>query len=287
MKLIVVVDNIAQDPALLAEHGLAIWIDTGRHRLLLDAGKADALFANLRALHLDSTQLDALVLSHGHHDHSGNFAALLEGNPSLHLHVTHEAWTPKWSQDGPQQWRYAGIPADLRTNNASQIHREDTPHEVLPGVWSTGVLWPRGHAPGVVLDARLHRVKSCANTSCAQEFPGVSAIEKDPFCDEQALLLQGNQGDAVVVGCCHRGIPALLQSVQERFPQRKIHTLIGGFHMAGPAKVLWEEAAQAIEAAGIQRVISLHCSGKDWMDFAAVRLPLISVRGEAGMCVEL
>ncbi len=61
----VLVDNSASRPGLLAEHGLAVWLDLGTRCLLFDTGQTDALLANARQLDLDLGAADTVVLSHG------------------------------------------------------------------------------------------------------------------------------------------------------------------------------------------------------------------------------
>ena len=72
-----VVDDIAEQP-LRAEHGFAVWIETPGGTVLFDTGDSgDVLLSNLAKLDLDPTRLDAVVLSHGHDDHTGGMGALL------------------------------------------------------------------------------------------------------------------------------------------------------------------------------------------------------------------
>jgi hypothetical protein len=65
----VLIDNAAADN-LQSEHGVSLWLEWGDKRVLFDTGQTDMILGNARTLgiHLEST--DAIVLSHGHYDHT-------------------------------------------------------------------------------------------------------------------------------------------------------------------------------------------------------------------------
>ena len=71
MRLVTLVENTCGREGCTAEHGLCIYAETPRHRLLLDAGQTDALIHNAEVLGVDLSAVDTLVLSHGHYDHAG------------------------------------------------------------------------------------------------------------------------------------------------------------------------------------------------------------------------
>ena len=77
-RITVVVDNlVAQVSPLFGEYGLSVWIEHEGFNILYDTGIGRALLPNLESLGLDPNLLDALVLSHGHYDHTGGLEALL------------------------------------------------------------------------------------------------------------------------------------------------------------------------------------------------------------------
>ena len=75
VKITILVDNRAGE-GLLAEHGLSLWIEADGKRILFDTGQG-ALEFNARVLGVDLGETDALVLSHGHYDHTGGIPAVL------------------------------------------------------------------------------------------------------------------------------------------------------------------------------------------------------------------
>jgi metal-dependent hydrolase (beta-lactamase superfamily II) len=78
--LTVLVDNQAGF-GCVAEHGFALWIEHGDQHILLDTGQGTALEGNARTLGVDLGLTDALVLSHGHYDHTGAVPLVLGAAP--------------------------------------------------------------------------------------------------------------------------------------------------------------------------------------------------------------
>ena len=79
MRITALVEN-KSDCELTPVHGLALYIETEKHRLLFDLGPDDTLLKNAEKRGIDLGQVDAAVISHGHFDHGGALAAFLEVN---------------------------------------------------------------------------------------------------------------------------------------------------------------------------------------------------------------
>ena len=71
MKWTVQVDNRTNDPVLETEHGLSVFLETERHRILLDTGASDMLIRNAERTGIDLSTVDYVFISHGHSDHAG------------------------------------------------------------------------------------------------------------------------------------------------------------------------------------------------------------------------
>ena len=85
MKIITLVENSCGNENCIAEHGLSIYIETEKHKLLLDTGQTDAVVKNAEALSIDLSAVDTVILSHGHYDHSGGILPFAEENPEARI----------------------------------------------------------------------------------------------------------------------------------------------------------------------------------------------------------
>jgi len=88
-KVITLVENAVTQSSkkLIGEHGLSFYIEAGDRRILFDTGQDSALAHNAKVLGIDLSQLDSVVLSHGHYDHSGGLRSLLGCNPDFTLYA--------------------------------------------------------------------------------------------------------------------------------------------------------------------------------------------------------
>ena len=110
LTITVIVDNRSDDPCLLTEHGLSFWIEADDRRILFDAEQSDMLFRNAETLGIDLRTADTLVLSHGHYDHTGSVAKLLELNLSLSVYCHPDVLIPRYSRQADGTVRPVGMP---------------------------------------------------------------------------------------------------------------------------------------------------------------------------------
>jgi len=97
MKIITLIENHVNSPGLVAEHGLSLYIDTGNKKILFDTGQSGLFIQNAQKLGIDIREIDLLVISHGHYDHTGGLYQFLEVNKKATVYAKKEIFTPKYS----------------------------------------------------------------------------------------------------------------------------------------------------------------------------------------------
>lgn len=108
MRIVALVENTCGHEDCIAEHGLSLYIETEKHKLLLDTGQTDAVVKNADVLGVDLYSVDTVVLSHGHYDHSGGILPFAEENPEARIIMQKSAAEPNYNGE-----RYIGIDTDI------------------------------------------------------------------------------------------------------------------------------------------------------------------------------
>lgn len=95
VQVILLCDNSVRRPRLLAEHGLAMWIEGPWGSLLFDTGQTGIVTQNADRLGLNLADLKAIVLSHGHYDHTGGLREVLRRTGPVEVWVHPDVFAPK------------------------------------------------------------------------------------------------------------------------------------------------------------------------------------------------
>ena len=137
----VIVDNKAHHPQFRAEHGLSVLVETGEARILFDTGQSgEVLLHNAGALDVDLSRLDAVVLSHGHYDHTGGLRRLPLSSGVTRLYAHPEAFIERFNQDPSGTLRPIGSGLNLQAlaEVGLVLVSSEGPETVAPGVVATG-----------------------------------------------------------------------------------------------------------------------------------------------------
>ncbi|MFH1060293.1 MAG: MBL fold metallo-hydrolase [Pseudomonadota bacterium] len=248
-RVTVVVDNQPGAAGLLHEWGLSLWIEHQGHNLLLDTGGGAALLPNLKALGLAPDLVEAVILSHGHWDHSGGLAELLKtiGPRPIWCHPAAFEMHLKREADGSYQ--DVGLPLGGRAayEDLGAQFNLVTEH-VEP--------WP-----GVHLIAPVPRIT-------AFEGPAPNLFTQlgpshlpDPLEDDLLVVLETPGGLVAITGCAHSGVVNLLLAVQDILGHSPAW-LVGGLHLDLSTEI---QQKGVLDHLGLLRELRLatgHCTGE-------------------------
>ncbi len=250
LRLTVLVENTVQQPGALAEHGLSFWLETPAGHVLFDTGQRYALVANVRVLDVRLAQARAVVLSHGHFDHTGSLDFVLEHATQATVFAHPAAFAPKFSRHGDGSMRAVGIvgwtEAQL-AQRAARVVRSTQPTEVVDGVFVTG---------------SIPRTTDFEDTGGAF-FLDTQGRHPDPLLDDQSLYFDSSEGTVVVLGCCHAGLVNTLRYVQDLTHGRPIHAVVGGMHLRQASPERMKCTLAELERQNVQLVAPAHCTGWD------------------------
>lgn len=271
-KITIIVDNLA-GAGLSAEHGLSLWIETGDRRILLDTGQGGALSPNARQLGVDLAETSALVLSHGHYDHTGGVSRVLRTAPDAELFCHPSAVIPRYGSNGGQP-KPLGMQCEsmwaLDCLPARRMRWVQTGREIFSNIGLTGYI-PRDSGyedtgGAFFLDPELSR--------------------PDPIDDDLALWIRTPEGLVVCVGCCHSGLINTLNHALFQSGASRLRAVIGGFHLLNADDGRVEKTVEALQALSPDMIVPCHCTGNRAVGALEDAFGAGVVAGASGMSFE-
>jgi len=258
-RITLLVEDESSRPDLVAEHGLSIWVEAYGLKILFDTGQSDAFLANARTLGLPAASADALVLSHGHYDHTGGLSNLGDIALPLGIFLHPAALQPRYRRTVGPEYKPIGMPLASRRfieKAAVKITYTQDPHWISRQIGITGQI-PRQvpfEDPGgpFFLDPQLTR--------------------PDHILDDQAMWVQAKEGLIIILGCAHAGVVNTIQKVMSLTGCDKVLAVIGGMHLAGVSMDRLEATTEAMRAFDIKAIMPCHCTGTYEASFMAQQL---------------
>lgn len=271
VRLTIVVDNQAAD-GLTAEHGFSLWVETPKQNILFDTGQEHALLTNLAALGVDPRIASAMVLSHGHYDHTGGVENILKMNTNLQIYLHAAVFQPRYSIDDGK----AKIVKMPLVAMAALMHYDEFRIN-----WLTKPIVLSEH---IGIAGPIPRVVDFEDTG-GPFFLDPEGKEADIIKDDTALWLRTAQGLVVCLGCCHSGLINTLQHITAISGENRIATIIGGLHLLRAGKERLIKTVAALEKYDIKKIIACHCTGEAATAFLRENIHAEVVTGHAGLRV--
>ncbi len=249
MRIITLMEDTRGKSGVKAEHGLSFYVETKKHKLLMDTGTSDLTWENAKNLGVDISKIDTVIISHGHYDHAGGLLGFARQNPNADIYMQKSACGDFFHGD-----RYIGI--DKRILSLSHLHLLEGDYKIddelcLFSRITGRKLWPKSN---LVLSEKVDH-----------------EIVQDCFLHEQCLVINNGNQNVLISGCAHNGILNILsrfKNIYHAYPS----IVISGFHMMKKTSYTEEEVGNirktAYELAKVPtKFYTGHCTGQTAFDF--------------------
>lgn len=269
---------------LLAEHGLSLLVTVyqgkEKHTVLFDTGYSKiGVPHNLEQLKVDLKELEGIVLSHGHMDHTGALYAILDkisGTIPLVLHPG--------AFDGP---RFFGLADGRKLRFPQTLVKEELLSRNVK-LTERKTPTPLAHE-GILVTGEVERItpfeKGLPNAVLERD----GKIEKDPIIDDQALVVNlRGKGLVVIAGCSHAGIINTVLYAQKLTGIERVHTILGGFHLSGPHfEPIIEQTIGELKRINPEVLVPMHCTGWTAIQRMSQEFPDAFVLNSVGSTITL
>ena len=248
MELKVLVENTTVSSKYKSKHGLCLYIQTTKHKILFDLGSNGLFLENARKMGVNIEDIDIVVISHGHVDHAGALSLFLQNNHSAKIYVRESAFDKHYT-------KFLGFPFSVGLDGSLKDNKQIIFTDTIEVIDDELTLFS---------DVKSNELTSISNRALLAETNGKKRI--DNFNHEQNLLI--TDGDKVVLfaGCAHAGI-VNIKARAEQLTKGKPLIIIGGFHLYNPvskkheSKELVNKIAERLND-GKTCYYTCHCTGQ-------------------------
>ena len=275
LRITTLSENTARMGDFLAEWGLCFLVETEKESMLLDTGKSLSASYNADALKIDLNRIDKIVLSHGHHDHTGGLRQILRKMRKEVEIIAHpDIWANKYGRRQGEKDRYIGIPFQRQylENLGANFTLTTKPVKVADNIMTTG---------------EIPMVTDYEEIDHAMFVKDDTGWHPDKLLDDLALIINTKLGLVVVLGCAHRGIINTLYHAQQLTGVKPIYAVLGGAHLISVSKERTRLTIAALKELSVQRLGLCHCTGLPTASLLAQEFGEKFFFNNAGTSIEL
>ena len=243
---------------MLADSGLGEWgyaalVEVDGRKFLFDTGaNPDVVLRNSKSLGIDLSDVQEVVISHNHDDHTGGLVALrrelMKLNPRAmsRVHVSANIFLPRLKADGSDDNGLTPLQAEYERLGGGFILHEGAV-ELAPGVWFTGPV-PRKSPEHnwSTEDLRLHTAAGDVT---------------DNVPEDAALVFSTPEGLVVLTGCGHAGIVNISEYAQKIGGPAPVFAVIGGLHLFAKSDEVVDWTGAQLRRLGVRYLLAGHCTG--------------------------
>jgi 7,8-dihydropterin-6-yl-methyl-4-(beta-D-ribofuranosyl)aminobenzene 5'-phosphate synthase len=209
VKIITLIENLVYKQDMHAEHGLSLYIEADNKKILFDTGQSDSFLLNAQKLGVNIADIDILVLSHGHYDHTGGLYPFFKKNSKAVVYAKRGILTPKYH--GRDRFIGTYINHILLNNRIIYL---DSVTEIDHNIF-------------VMTDINIYNAIDTHFKGLSKEID--RQLVPDDFTDELFLAIKKEDNINIITACSHRGITNICKTATNYF-KLPVGLILGGFH---------------------------------------------------------
>ncbi|MDD4873821.1 MAG: MBL fold metallo-hydrolase [Dehalococcoidales bacterium] len=249
IKISTLSENTAKD-GFIAEYGLSMFVEADGKKILFDTGLSFSAVHNAQIMGIDLTDIDYIVLSHGHVDHTGGLCEMLRRmNKEVEVIAHPDIWESKYTlRDGQTKGKFIGVPQsreELENRGACFKLTGESVH-ISEHIITTGEI------------TMITGYEKIENNLLVKES---GELHPDKLADDLALIIDTEFGLVVIAGCAHRGIINTLFHAQKLTGKELVYAVIGGIHLFRSSEERIEKTIAELKEMGTRKIGVSHCTG--------------------------
>lgn len=258
MEIVTLIENLVYRRDLKAEHGLSFLIKTNNYKILFDVGQTGAVLDNAKLMGEDLKDVDFIILSHGHDDHTGGLEKVLEVNKTAKIIMKKKVLQQKYSNT-TENMKEIGFKLRVRY--------KEYPNEFI------------FLEKDYILNENIKVITEISEYTDFEKIEQKLFVKDnnnyvvDKFQDELFLIIEKDKKLNIITGCSHNGIINILKSAMNKTKVDSINLVLGGMHLSGmkldkealkeknDGKI--EKTIEELKKININKIYTNHCTGID------------------------
>ncbi len=253
MLIKTLVENTSISDEFKNQHGLSLYIETEEHKVLFDLGQDNLFLENAKKLKINISEIDTVIISHGHYDHGGGLKEFLKVNNIAKIYLHKDAFQEHYARRVNEPLENIGLDKEL-IGSERFIFTDD-----YLKIDEELELFSKVSGNRFIPTSNQDLLKKCRY-----------AIIPDTFDHEQNLIINQGQKTVLFAGCAHKGIVNIVSKAVQ-MKQKPINFVIGGFHLTNPSRktseetITIEQIASCLKDTGAMYYTG-HCTGQTSFD---------------------
>lgn len=249
-------DSVLYESPFLGQHGISMLLRAQkegiRRSILVDVGQnPKALLNNMDLMNIDPSEIDSIVITHCHYDHSQGLAALVKtiGKKGLPIVAHPSLFRPHFINK--PYLRHVGVMEDDKKEEVEKagglLFLVSDPFLLMPGLTTTG---------------EVPRKTDFEEVGIALFTIAEGHVNKDLMLDDIAVVAKvtGN-GLVIITGCSHAGIINIVKHSKAITGIHELEGIIGGFHLIEATEERIQRTVEELKKEGPRWISAGHCTG--------------------------